>query len=102
MRDEFVDALEGILASLIGGEKLGVEGSNAMLTVFKIAPQIGVFLAKLSVGVHQLGNRDFESIEVINFRGCTTNDHPPRVLQSYPESREDVKRLLEKGAAFSA
>ena len=73
MRDEFVDTLVGILASLIGGEKLGVEGSNAALTFFEVAPQIDAFLAKLSVGFNQLGNRDFESIEVITFRGCTRN-----------------------------
>ena len=79
MRNEFVDALEGILASLIGSEKLGVEGSNAMLTFFEVALQIGVFIAKLSVGFNQLGNRDFESVEVIHLRGCTGNNSTPLV-----------------------
>jgi len=102
MRDQFVDALVGVLAALVRGDPFRIEGSNPLPALGERSPQSCVFLAELVMGCDQRPDRAIESIEVAGFRGCLGNENaPPLAQRSYRGTTEYVKRLSKKEASES-
>jgi len=67
--DQLVDALVGVLPSLVGGDQIRVEGPDALSPFGERNPQPRVFPAEFFMRIDQRPDRALESIEVANFRG---------------------------------
>jgi len=67
--DQLIDALVGVLPSLVGGDQVRIERSDAPPPFGERSPQPRVFPAELLMGIDQRPDRALESIEVAGFRG---------------------------------
>jgi hypothetical protein len=67
--DQLIDALVGVLPSLVGGDQIRVESSDALPPFGERSPQPCIFPAEFFMGLDQRADRALESIEVAGFRG---------------------------------
>jgi hypothetical protein len=75
--DQLVDALVGVLSSLVRGDQLRVERADALTALGERAAQSGILLAQRRVGARKLANRALEPIEVAGFRARLGNLETP-------------------------
>ena len=69
VRDQFVDALVRILASLIGGQQRAVEFSHATMRLGEVAAKSSVLLLQSVVRFDQRRDSGLEPVEIVLRRG---------------------------------
>ncbi len=68
--DQLIDALVGVLPSLVRGDQFRVEGPDALSSLGERGPQPRIFPAEPVMRFDQRPDRALESIKVAGFRGC--------------------------------
>ena len=96
MSDQFIDALVGVLSSLVGGDQFGVEGPDALPSLGERGPQPRIFPAEPVVRFDQRSDRALESIKVTGFRGCPGNEETPRSAAILPRNDGIRQAIVEQ------
>ena len=101
MSDQLIDALVGVLSSLVGGDQFGVEGPDALPPLGERGPQPRIFSAEPVVRFGQRSDRALESIKVTGFRGCPGNEETPRSAAILPRNDGIRQAIVEQRSGES-
>ncbi len=96
MSDQIVDALVGVLPSLVRGDQFRIEGPDTLSALDERGPQPGIFRAELVMRFDQRPDRALESIKVAGFRGCSGNEEIPRCAAILPGTDGIRQAIVEE------
>ena len=65
MSDQLIDALAGVLATLVGRNQLAVESSNVSGRIAEFAPKLGILGSEMAVRFGQCGDGSLQSVEAV-------------------------------------